>query len=200
MYDRFEKILKEKIGTLPYHQTDSNLWEMISDQLDFEDRLKTKLPGLPEYAVSDDMWLNIEPDLENGIPDKTRKIQYWVAAASLTLIIGIGSYFYVNNKTNVAISQETIENWQVNEVLANDSLDKNLMDYMTSICENKTYVAHETEFCEKNKQLQEIENELSIIEKAIEKYGSSPSLVTTHIKLENTKASLIKELVKKLSS
>jgi len=194
MEDNFEKHLNKSIKLLPGIDHDKNLWDKIASELDFEERLEQTCKTLPIHEHSEHLWDKIQNHEAHRARNRRLIYAYSIAASILLFII---SYtFYTNTKDyTITRSTEILNNTvQIFEDTANkqniDTMLQQLCQYSNLNCDNPGFI-------QLKDQIIELETEIKKLNRVIHTYGESPSLIKSLIKLENQKAGMINEYIKK---
>jgi len=202
--DNFEEKIGILIPHLPEYEPDKAMWGKIEAQLQFEEKLDNQLLQLPEFEFKEDIWAKISDQLNVDVKAKpSNKIKKFIiyslsAAAAIVLLFGLSSILSNKPETEINYSQETVsidEQVEISETVEFDPiklLDQNCLS-VPEICSSP-------EFIEKKDLLLELDTEYRNISEVINRYGESPELIKSLIKIENLKSEIIKDLIKKINS
>ncbi len=189
-------ILKKKIALLQEYTPDDSLWNVIEARLEFEKELSDKINGLPDYSPADSLWNSIEEKIESS---KARRLypRYWYYAASIALILVstvILTFHLTENRNNeVQITTEII--YYDSPVENSKSHWPEPVQYINSLCKLNAGVCISPVFLEKKKLLQELENNEKALRDFEGKFGTSETLEKSKIRIEKTRAELIRDLL-----
>jgi hypothetical protein len=199
---RFNEKLNHLVSKLPVHEPSNELWDKINKQLEFNERLKARSQNLPEFEPKDLSWKIIEKSLnrKNHTVKSKAIIALLSTAASIALIIGFYSAFFVHKHENISVSEEISNNWQEPIKASSSETTKNALGFINKQCEINSYICNQPSFTEKKQQLDDVEIQIKNIEQVINTSGNSSSLIKTRIKLENLKAKIMKELINMITS
>jgi len=198
----FDKKIKSIVKKLPVQGPKDELWESITNQLDFNEQLSSRAKQLPFYVPQESSWEIIEQNLK---PQK-RNLKYrnliiiLSAAASIALFIGIWVSFNAKNQDTITVTEETVSSLQQPFKTSADSTSGNVIKFIKEQCANKSYICNQPEYSEKKQQLNDVETQIKNIEELINTSGNSPSLIRTRIKLENMKARIMKDIINMITS
>jgi hypothetical protein len=198
----FEKKLRETSKILPKHEPKAEAWDTISQWLDFNDKLASTAREMPVHEPYEDAWGNVEIQIKPRQKFyKTRIIAIGLsAAASVTILIAIWFLNRQNNQGKLTVTEEVVNDWKQPALFNKDTASQKVLQFIDEQCNNKSYICHEPEFIQKKEQLKEVDDQIKVLEQVINTSGSSSSLVRTHIKLENLKSRLMKDIINMIAS
>jgi hypothetical protein len=197
-----KKQFRNALDNLPQYSPDQKVWDRIERQLGFQEQLTIACRNLPVYEPGENIWQKIE----NKLDDKKtihlfpQILRYMSIAAGIAVIVTLSLTITKRNKEILTKSVEIAEFDSQVKQIETDKLSDEAISFIESQCKNSTYICEVPEFHQKQQQLTEVTGELKKVDKEMESLGSSPSLFQTKTKLENLKAQLIKDLVKKVTS
>lgn len=197
MKKTFDKLLKKTTRLLPEYKAEPRSWERLEPYLDFSEKITKVKEALIVYKAPENLWPVIEKEIDIK---PIHSFFSWKIAASIIVIIGSGFFIRNHLKKGISYSTEMATLLEPTYPNAKDSLTLKFTQFIEYQCRNNSYVCCEPDFSAKKQKLDEVNAEIIKLESKITSYGSSPSLVKTRINLENFKAQLIKDLVKKLAS
>jgi hypothetical protein len=197
MKGKFDINLKKALNDLSELSHCEGLWQNIYDDLNFNDLLHKKASRLPLHTHNEDLWdkinLKIIRTSTRGI---NRKILISSAIAASFLIIIMLSLFNKSTHDDIAITHE----YFIEESLTDISEKIIPIDLLNNWCENSVELCNTPLFKEKIDRLNNLDNEIVSLNAIIKRYGESPALVKSLIKMENEKAFLLNDLIKQLRS
>ena len=169
--DKIKSKVEELNGEFPnLTWGEEDLWERVSSQLDSKER---QSPGNKWYAI----------------------------AAALILLISASIYILIGtlNQESVtyAVAVETIVSEE--EYIDND-LDVLTLSFIRESCLKDLQVCNTEEFKELKIQLDETSFEIDNLNEMIAKYGDTPDLVKSKIKIENFRSEIMRQLVQIITS
>lgn len=199
MKDNFNINLERVIFHLPDYSPDEDLWNKISNELDFDQRICRQVKSLPVLDHEKDFWIRIEQKLNQDSKitgNRIRRIITWSisVAASLLLVI-----LYI---TRITLTPDIVfsEEYQLKEsFISFDLLGRyDPVTFLKQLCNYSTEKCADPLFESKMSRLIELDTEIKHLHEIVDAYGESPSLIKSLIIMENQKASLLKELLKTL--
>jgi len=206
MKEKNQHILKKKIARLPNYTPPSEIWDNIKNEFSFEERLNETLKQLPEYLPQEKIWKSISSELNQthkiiGLKPIIRTI-VWVStgvAASVVALLLIKNVFTsTGSGVKISYSEETVckDKMPVNEPY------KEIMalEFIKEQCRRNEITCSSTDFQDKIKELEKVDNELKKVNEMEMLSGSSSALITSEIKLTNLRSQLIKELINYFTS
>lgn len=194
----FDKKHREVKKQLPGYKANPGSWAAIEQYLDFSEKLEKVKTTLPLYSPPDTVWQHIEE--AQPVHVKQGSMLLLKVAAIAILLLGSLFVYRVIKPHNISYSVEFADIQESALFEAADSTLLEVTDFIDQQCRNHIYVCLEPDFTIKKQKLEEVNNEIENLEKVMKTYGSSESLVKTRVNLENYKAELIKDLIKKLTS
>ncbi len=197
MKDNFNIHLKKIAGKLPQYSPDERLWNNISEELDFDEKLKSKIKDLPTVNHNQDLWGGIEKQLNrnrkiSGI--KIRKVITWSISIAATVAIFVVFISRYSNTSRIEISEE----YQLKESFIHipNTNGEDPIDMLKQLCTYSMDKCNHPGFESEMNRLMQLDTEIKHLQNIIATYGDSPSLVKSLIAMENQKAGLVKELLK----
>lgn len=197
MKKTFDILLKKAINQLPKYKAEPESWVKVEQYLDFSDKINKVKVELPVYQAPENLWQRIEKDIEIK---QTRTFLPWKIAATIIVIVGSTFFFLKYSDKGLSYSSEVTVFQEPESSSDSDSLTVEVTQFIENQCRINSYVCNEPDFSAKKQKLVEVNSEILKLEEVISTYGGSPSLVKTRINLENFRAQLIKDLIKKLTS
>ncbi len=199
MKDNFESKLVQVRKALHGYTPDENLWEKISDWLDFDETLKIKAKESTWVNYSPDLWANIEKGIVPHVQLKRKRIYLSVTSlsAAVTLLLIISFYLFKNQaNTKTLYSEEYIvsEPCQITQGVDNPA------DFLQKWCARSANNCSDPVTSFKMQKIDELNAEIRRINNIMLNYGESSSLIKTLIKMENQRAGLIKDVLKTIRS
>ena len=200
--DVFDNKLNKVIQTLGEFDPVGNAWLKIESQLSFEEELDRKVMSLPVSDFKPVIWNNVVRQLTQNHKTKTNtKIKKIIlysfsAAASIILLLGVLTLISENYNTEITYSQEFIVDEGDTGIGVND-LEP--LEYLESNCQSLPEICKTPEFLQQKQMLIELNNEHNNLTEVIKKYGESPELIKSLIKVENLKSEIVKELMKAIN-
>jgi hypothetical protein len=193
----FDDKLRRAIGRLPEYQAKPESWIALEQYLGFRNKLDEVKNSLPVYEAPDGIW----EKLENHPKRKTQfSLTLWKVAAAILFLMGSWFVFQTFSHRKLSYSTEVASEFNPEFAIPTDSSVVQVTDFIESQCKSNAYVCSEPDFSVKKQKLDEVNHEIQRLDEVIKTLGSSESLVKTRINLENYKAELIKDLIKKLTS
>lgn len=193
----FDDKLKEVVDQLPDYEAKPESWAAIEQYLDYADKLKVVKNNLPVYQAPDGIWEKLE-NIPKIKPKRSLTLFRQVAAVILILT---GSWFIFQMLSSRKLHYSTEMATGLNpDFSKQDSSLVLVTEFIENQCRSNIYVCNEPDFSLKKQKLDEVNHEIEKLDEVIKTLGSSESLVKTRISLENYKAELIKDLIKKLTS
>ncbi len=194
----FDDKLKKAASSLPGYKANPESWAAIEQYLDFRDKLNEVKNDLPVHKAPDAVW----PRLENvQVKKSKRDIQIlWKVAAAVLFLAGCWFVFQTYSGRKLSYTTEVATGFNPELSFPADSSLVQVTEFIEQQCRNNTNVCSEPDFSVKKQKLEEVNQEIDKLDEVIKTLGSSESLVKTRISLENYKAELIKDLIKKLTS
>lgn len=194
----FDDKLKNVAGQLPEISAKPESWTAVEKYLDFRDKLEELKNNLPVYEAPDEIWEKLEDHLKRKTKFSLTLI--WKVAAAILFLIGSWFIFQTFSHRKLSYSTEEASEFNPEFATPTDSSLVQVTEFIDNQCRNNTYVCSEPDFSVKKQKLDEVNHEIKKLDEVIKTLGSSESLLKTRINLENYKAELIKDLIKKLTS
>lgn len=198
MKNEFDKKLKKVVNQLPEYEANPDSWAAVEQYLVFSKKLNEVKSNLPVYSAPEDIWQRIET--YGAKKTQSLSLLLWKVAVTVLFLAGTWFFYQAFSTRNLSYSTEVAEEINSHFLSESDSAVNEVTEFIEQQCQNQTYVCREPDFKVKKQKLEEINNEIVKLEEVMKTYGSSESLVKTRLKLENYKAEIIKDLIKKLTS
>jgi hypothetical protein len=101
LIERNTVTLREALDALPTYAPPVGLWDVLEEQLDFEEQLDTTVPQLPQYAPPTAIWEQIENQLEANRPQnqpaRPIKVYHLIGWSLLTtILLFLGMYWWTH--------------------------------------------------------------------------------------------------------
>jgi hypothetical protein len=180
---------------LPEYEPSDDIWNNIEAQLN-DDVLKKAIQQMPEYEPQPMIWDSIETQL---YPKKTVKLFSFKSmsiAASVLLILGVGIYVFINRENvEVQYSEQAM-----NSALLLQSSDDSSADYemITAFCKEQTYVCENPEFKSLKTELDELQTASIELKEAMGQYNTDADLMAQLADIEHQKSEILKKMADKI--
>ena len=218
--------LRRALNELPTHEPAPATWSRIEAQLAADEAIHRTLPQLPTHAPEDAVWAAIAGRLDQleteptpvtaapatpGVvrplwPAKRLRLVASVAAAILVLVLAWWqlptSYDAAAPRETITYTEETVESPTVTLPVqtGTDPLGREGVAFIDAHCTSLPTVCQSGEFKELRTQLTELETEELRLQKAAQRFGTTPELVRNQVRVTTLKAAVTRELIQLLIS
>ena len=176
---------------------------MKSDEKIIKNSIESLDDKLPDLTwTEEELWNRVDEKLARP-KARTLSLKYigYGIAASVILCSTLVNYYVSNQKINDSITFETYSQTEIlDEEVFDESLDKETLAFINENCLKDLQICQTKEFKELKNQLDEAEYEIDNLNDMISKYGDSPSLVKSKIKIENFRSEVMRQLVQIITS
>ena len=179
---------------LPEYEPSDEVWNQINTELN-NDIIRKGIFQLPVYEPDGRIWENIEADLN----PKIVKLNTWrwvAVAASFVLVIGLDFYLnYQKTQPTIAYSEQKIDA----QLLLQPS-DNSDADYETIVafCKEQTYVCENSEFRDLKVELDDLQAASVQLKEVIGQYNTEPQLMAQLAQIELQKSEILKRMTTKI--
>lgn len=220
---RADTALDLALHQLPRHEPAPDLWARLDAELTDNETLDRALTTLPEFEPKTDLWSTLESELGDEPAESARQAVAtsfkvirntgfgqrsirWAAAASVTLALLGGYWFYQSNAlvklagetVTVAYSVETTDALPtdvVGEPATAQRADQDLEVFINQACEQQALACQKPQVQDLRQQLADLDQRKAQIEGQLRVFGEDPDLVKAQVRIENERADVAKELV-----
>lgn len=180
-------ILKD---SLPTHEPSGNLWNNIKRELDSEEILRK----LPTHNPSNKVWEKITVEKTT----RTLKLNWWlIAAASVSLMIGLSYVFQNNTDKNPSSELSYSEVWVYPTQLENWDLesDHNIEELISLLESENPDLLNSSEYLELKTEFTTLVQSKNSLLEEISPYNDNLELETILTRIELEKNELVRNLI-----
>lgn len=205
----FDDILNERLGELPSHEPDRELWSVIEAWLETDEAISRRLQELPQYAPSVQTWEAIEASLPAGSPASSqagsperpsRRLIYIAAATAAAVILILGIPWLMRSGQEIVVESEITVTEEYDGGTAHKSTEEDPLAVIENLCRTGVPVCQSEAFREKLQLCRELDVELRQLETVIGQVGDSPEIIQAVIRIENLKSGTLQELIQMIHS
>lgn len=205
----FDDILNERLGELPSHEPDRELWSVIEAGLETYEAISRRLQELPQYAPSVQTWEAIEASLPAGSPASSqagsperpsRRLIYIAAATAAAVILILGIPWLMRSGQEIVVESEITVTEEYDGGTAHKSTEEDPLAVIENLCRTGVPVCQSEAFREKLQLCRELDVELRQLETVIGQVGDSPEIIQAVIRIENLKSGTLQELIQMIHS
>lgn len=189
-------ILKDLISKLPEFEPETNFWEKIEEELDFDLNLKSAIADLPTLNPDFQLWDTIE----SGIRKPNNYISFFIkwsaVAASVAILVSLSVILIkYNSSSKLVVETEIVSEENIVSSQSSSLNEKNAIEIIEQICQTNKPACSAPDFKEKVGLYRELESEQQQLERTIQNIGESPEIIKALIRIENMKSKTIQELI-----
>lgn len=205
----FDDILNERLGELPSHEPDRELWSVIEAWLETDEAISRRLQELPQYAPSVQTWEAIEAALPAGSPASSqagsperpsRRLIYIAAATAAAVILILGIPWLMRSGQEIVVESEITVTEEYDGGTVVKSTEEDPLAVIENLCRTGVPVCQSEAFREKLQLCRELDVELRQLETVIGQVGDSPEIIQAVIRIENLKSGTLQELIQMIHS
>lgn len=205
----FDDILNERLGELPSHEPDRELWSVIEAWLETDEAISRRLQELPQYAPSVQTWEAIEASLPAGSPASSqagsperpsRRLIYIAAATAAAVILILGIPWLMRSGQEIVVESEITVTEEYDGGTVVKSTEEDPLAVIENLCRTGVPVCQSEAFREKLQLCRELDVELRQLETVIGQVGDSPEIIQAVIRIENLKSGTLQELIQMIHS
>ncbi len=205
----FDDILNERLGELPSHEPDRELWSVIEAGLETYEAISRRLQELPQYAPSVQTWEAIEASLPAGSPASSqagsperpsRRLIYIAAATAAAVILILGIPWLMRSGQEIVVESEITVTEEYDGGTVVKSTEEDPLAVIENLCRTGVPVCQSEAFREKLQLCRELDVELRQLETVIGQVGDSPEIIQAVIRIENLKSGTLQELIQMIHS
>ena len=209
MNNGFNDILNKRLGELPSHEPDMELWSVIEAWLETDEAISRRLQELPQYAPSVQTWEAIEASLPAGSPASSqagsperpsRRLIYIAAATAAAVILILGIPWLMRSGQEIVVESEITVTEEYDGGTVVKSTEEDPLAVIENLCRTGVPVCQSEAFREKLQLCRELDVELRQLETVIGQVGDSPEIIQAVIRIENLKSGTLQELIQMIHS